>query len=80
MLNLPQYGREETASWRGNMHKLYNAAIRLWKQQKGQDLVEYALLAASVAVVAGIFFPPTVMPAVSGIFSQIVAIFNQSPG
>jgi Flp pilus assembly pilin Flp len=62
------------------MHKLYKATRRLWKHQTGQDLIEYALLAASFAVVAGAIFPPTVMPAVSGIFSQIVAIFNQAPG
>jgi Flp pilus assembly pilin Flp len=61
------------------MQKLYGAVKRFWKQKKGQDLVEYALMAASVAVVAGIFFPPTVMPAASGIFSKIVDLFNQAP-
>jgi len=61
------------------MRKIYRAAQRLWKHEEGQDLVEYALMAASVAVVAGVFFPPAVMPAVSGIFSRLVTIFAQSP-
>ena len=61
------------------MKKLWTAAKKLWVARDGQDLVEYALMAASVAVVAGVFFPPTVMPAVSGIFSRLVVIFGQTP-
>jgi len=34
------------------MAKLLYAARRLWQDESGQDLVEYALMAASVAVVA----------------------------
>lgn len=30
---------------------------RLWNDEKGQDLVEYALLAGLVAVAAGLFAP-----------------------
>jgi Flp pilus assembly pilin Flp len=59
------------------MQRLYWAVQRLLKDQKGQDLVEYALMAASVAVVAGAFFPPAVMPAVSVIMSKVVTIFGQ---
>jgi len=61
------------------MTKLYRATKRLWKAKEGQDLIEYALMAASVAVVAGAIFPPSVMPAVSVIFDKIVTIFNQAP-
>ena len=61
------------------MQRLYWAVQRFWKDKQGQDLVEYALMAASVAVVAGAFFPPTVMPAVSSIFSRVVTIFGQTP-
>jgi Flp pilus assembly pilin Flp len=61
------------------MHILYLTIQRLRKDRKGQDLVEYALMAASVAVVAGAFFPPAIMPGVSGIFSRIVMIFQQAP-
>ena len=44
---------------------------RLWKEDGGQDLIEYALLAATIAIVVAGFLPPTVMPSVSTIFSKI---------
>ena len=43
----------------------------LWKDERGQDMVEYALLAAAVAVTIAGYLPPAIMPAVSGIFSSI---------
>jgi len=46
---------------------------RLWRDSKGQDMIEYALLAAAVAVIVAGFLPPQVMPAVSGIFSTITS-------
>jgi Flp pilus assembly pilin Flp len=51
---------------------LLQEAVRLWRDKRGQDMVEYALLAASVAVVIAGFLPPAVMPAISTIFSKIV--------
>jgi len=39
----------------------------------GQDMIEYALLSAAVAVVVAGFFPPAILPAISGIFSKIAA-------
>jgi Flp pilus assembly pilin Flp len=41
-------------------------------------MVEYALLAASIAVVVAGFLPPAIMPAVSTIFSKIISGFNAS--
>ena len=38
---------------------------------RGQDLVEYALMAGFVAVAGGAIFPATLMPGVSAIFSKI---------
>lgn len=46
----------------------------LLRQTQGQDLVEYALMAAFVAVAAGAIFPTTVMPNISTIFSRITSI------
>jgi Flp pilus assembly pilin Flp len=46
---------------------------RLWKENVGQDLIEYALMAATIAVVVAGFLPPAVMPAVSTIFSKITS-------
>lgn len=44
----------------------------IWKNREGQDLIEYALLAAFVAVAVAAFLPPTVAPAISTVFSKIV--------
>lgn len=43
----------------------------LRKDVRGQDLIEYALMAGFVAVAAGAVFPTTIMPGVSAIFSRI---------
>jgi pilus assembly protein Flp/PilA len=50
---------------------LFRMAVRLQNDLRGQDLVEYALMAGFVAVAAGATFPATVMPGVSTIFSRI---------
>jgi len=41
-------------------------------------MIEYALLAAALAVVVAGFLPPAIMPGVSTIFSKIVSGFNAS--
>ena len=46
-----------------------NLLKALWKDEQGQDLIEYALMAGFVAVAAG-----AAMPAVS---TQIGTIFNK---
>ncbi len=51
---------------------------RLWKEQSGQDMIEYALLAAALAVIVAGFLPPQVMPSVSTIFSKITSSFALS--
>jgi Flp pilus assembly pilin Flp len=51
---------------------------RLWKEQSGQDMIEYALLAAALAVIVAGFLPPQVMPSVSTIFSKISSSFALS--
>ena len=43
----------------------------LWNNRKGQDLIEYALMAATIAIIVAGFLPPTIMPSVSTIFSKI---------
>jgi Flp pilus assembly pilin Flp len=43
------------------------------KDRRGQDMIEYALLAAAVAVIVAGFLPPTVMPSVSTIFSKLTS-------
>jgi Flp pilus assembly pilin Flp len=48
---------------------------RLWRDQSGQDMIEYALLCATLAIVVAGFLPPSVMPSVSTIFSKITSSF-----
>ncbi|MDP9112717.1 MAG: Flp family type IVb pilin [Acidobacteriota bacterium] len=50
---------------------LYAWAYRIRYDRRGQDLVEYALMAGFVAVAGGAVFPTTLMPAISTIFSRI---------
>jgi Flp pilus assembly pilin Flp len=52
--------------------------VRLLRNQGGQDLIEYALLVATLAVVVAGFLPPTVMPAVSTIFSKLSSSMSVS--
>jgi Flp pilus assembly pilin Flp len=60
------------------MTKLYNAMVQYWRDNRGQDMIEYALLAAAIVVTVAGFLPTTIMPAVSSIFSKIVSGFNAS--
>jgi pilus assembly protein Flp/PilA len=56
----------------------YALAHKLRSDVRGQDLVEYALIAGFVAVAAGAIFPATLMPGVSTIFSKLADYFTQS--
>jgi Flp pilus assembly pilin Flp len=47
--------------------------IKVWKDQKGQDLIEYALMAGFVAVAAGAIMPG-VATSISTIFSKIASV------
>jgi Flp pilus assembly pilin Flp len=60
------------------MVRIYSAAFRLWNDTRGQDMIEYALLAAALAVIVAGFLPPTIMPSISNIFSKVVSGFNAS--
>ena len=53
--------------------------IALWKARGGQDLIEYALMAAALAVAAGAVFPTTIVPAVSIVFSKVLLTFSKQP-
>ena len=50
-------------------------ALKIWKDTKGQDLIEYALMAGFVAVAAG-----AIMPDVSNNISQIFSKVSSSMG
>ena len=44
--------------------------LRIWKDTRGQDLIEYALMAGFVAVAAGAIMPG-VSASISTIFSKV---------
>jgi pilus assembly protein Flp/PilA len=51
--------------------------LRIWKDTKGQDLIEYALMAGFVAVAAGAIMPD-VSASISTIFSKISSTMTQA--
>jgi pilus assembly protein Flp/PilA len=46
--------------------------LRIWKETRGQDLIEYALMAGFVAVAAGAVMPD-VATSISTIFSKVAS-------
>jgi len=54
------------------MEKITNLVwkLRIWKDTRGQDLIEYALMAGFVAVAAGAIMPG-VAASINTIFSKI---------
>ncbi len=59
---------------------VYKVAIRVLNDLRGQDLVEYALMAGFVAVAGGAVFPTSIMPGVSAIFSSIESTMTLAAG
>ena len=49
--------------------------LRIWKDTRGQDLIEYALMAGFVAVAAGAVMP-NVSTQISTIFSKIESLLT----
>ncbi|HLH38828.1 MAG TPA: hypothetical protein VKX39_06745 [Bryobacteraceae bacterium] len=61
------------------MARRFRIALRtLWANAYGQDIIEYALMAAAIAVVVAGFLPPALMPTVSTIFSKLGSEFHAS--
>ena len=63
------------------MKKLNNLLVKvqIWKDTKGQDLIEYALMAGFVAVAAGAIVPG-VATSMKNIFNKINSILASSAG
>jgi len=51
--------------------------LRIWNDTKGQDLIEYALMAGFVAVAAGAIMPG-VSTSISTIFSKIGSVMTNA--
>jgi pilus assembly protein Flp/PilA len=50
----------------------------LWTDERGQDLIEYALMAGLVAVAAGAMVPP-MSASISTIFSKVESVIAAVP-
>lgn len=59
------------------MKRLIRLAVqlRIWNDNRGQDLIEYALMAGFVAVAAGALMPK-VSTSISTIFSKIGSVMS----
>lgn len=51
--------------------------LRIWQDDHGQDLIEYALMAGFVAVAAGAIMPG-VSSSISKIFSRVSSVMTQA--
>ena len=49
--------------------------MRAWRDRRGQDLIEYALMAGFVAVAAGAIMP-SVSSSISTIFSEVGSVLT----
>ena len=54
---------------------IYHWAV--WRDTRGQDMVEYALLAGFVAVAAAATFPP-MQDSISVIFSKVISLTDRA--
>ena len=61
------------------MNQLTNLVwkLRIWKDTRGQDLIEYALMAGFVAVAAGAVMP-SVATSISTVFSKVSSLMSRA--
>ncbi len=57
------------------MNRMTALFHRIWKDTKGQDLIEYALMAGFVAVAAGAIMPG-VADSISTVFSKVASVMT----
>jgi Flp pilus assembly pilin Flp len=57
--------------WNGVRRGATACMARLAGDESGQDLIEYALMAATIAVAVGAIFPTSIAPNISTIFSKV---------
>ena len=79
MIVLYQRQRLSRTVGRGEKKQMKNLVLRLkiWKDTRGQDLIEYALMAGFVAVAAGAIMPG-VASSISTIFSKIASVMSNA--
>lgn len=60
-----------------NLVTCFARTLRIWKDTRGQDLIEYALMAGFVAVAAGAIMP-NVASSISTIFSTVASVVSNA--
>jgi pilus assembly protein Flp/PilA len=58
-------------------HRALIFLMRAWRDRRGQDLIEYALMAGFVAVAAGAIMPG-ISSSISSIFSQVGSVMTSA--
>jgi pilus assembly protein Flp/PilA len=59
------------------MDRLYTLTAKIIREERGQDLVEYALLAGFIAVAAGALLPG-ISTSISTIFSRMASVLSNA--
>jgi pilus assembly protein Flp/PilA len=57
--------------------QIFVLLTQIWRDRRGQDLIEYALMAGFVAVAAGAIMP-AVSTSISMIFSQVASVMTNA--
>lgn len=52
--------------------------LKLWRDDRGQDLIEYALMAALLCTSVGVVMPGWVFPQISVILSKVTSSMVQA--
>lgn len=62
-------------TWKATQHRANWMAVlcqaRILRHEEGQDLIEYALMAATIAVAVAAIFPQSIAPNICAIFSKV---------
>ncbi len=63
------------------MERIYRLVLKakIWRDNRGQDLIEYALMAGFVAVAAAAIMP-NVSTSISTIFSKVESVLTAAGG
>ena len=57
-----------------------NLVSKIWNDDRGQDLIEYALMAGFVAVAAGAIFGTNLVPKLKSVFAKVEETLGSAEG
>ena len=58
--------------------KVRSVLLLLFRDRSGQDLIEYALMAAFLTIAVGALFPTNIAPNISAVFSKVSLMLSQA--